>query len=84
MLGMVMDNTKANQETLDVMKWQQPTWLLLGCQAHALALLIKDLYGVKTVRFAWFKKMCCKALMMSNTINGSETIRTELHQIQQA
>ncbi|KAG5192770.1 hypothetical protein JKP88DRAFT_274718 [Tribonema minus] len=82
LLGMVMDNTKANRKALDLMKQKHPTWLLLGCQAHALALLIKDLHGEKNARCDWSKKAYGKALMMSNTINGSETIHSALREQQ--
>jgi hAT family C-terminal dimerisation region len=73
---------QANRRALDLMKVQQPTWLLLGCQAHALALLIKDLQGEKTARCEWSKKAYAKALMMSNTINGSETVHSALREQQ--
>ncbi|KAG5184696.1 hypothetical protein JKP88DRAFT_277082 [Tribonema minus] len=82
LLGMVMDNTKANRKALDLMKQKHPTWLLLGCQAHALALLIKDLHGEKNARCDWSRKAYGKALMMSNTINGSETIHSALREQQ--
>lgn len=73
---------QANRKALDLMKQKHPTWLLLGCQAHALALLIKDLHGEKNARCDWSKKAYGKALMMSNTINGSETIHSALREQQ--
>lgn len=64
------------------MKVKQPTWLLLGCQAHAFALLIKDLYGEKTTRCAWANKAYSMALMMSNTIASCEKVHTALREQQ--
>jgi hypothetical protein len=64
------------------MKKDHPEWILLGCQAHALALLIKDLQGEKTVRLAWSKKVYASGLMMSNTINGCEPVKRALRELQ--
>ena len=64
------------------MKAKHPTWLLLGCQAHAFALLIKDLYGEKTTRCAWSHKAYAVALVMSNTISSCETVYAELRKQQ--
>jgi hypothetical protein len=65
------------------MKDKHPTWLLLGCQAHAFSLLIKDLQSEKTLHCAWSKRVYSTALMMSNTINGVETVRSALRSMQQ-
>ena len=43
LVGVIMDNTKTN---LSALKQQQERWLCLGCFAHRLALLIKDLAGL--------------------------------------
>ena len=43
LVGVIMDNTKAN---LSALKQLQERWLCLGCFAHGLALLIKDLAGL--------------------------------------
>lgn len=75
-LGVVMDNTKANRGALASMKALHPQWLLLGCQAHALALLIKDLANPD--RCTWTAKVYSSALMMSNVINGNEKVRAAL------
>jgi len=65
-----------------LMQEEQPGWVLLGCQAHAFALLIKDLQSEKTVRNAWSKRVYATALMMSNVIHGAEGVRAELRAIQ--
>eukprot|EP00798_Chlamydomonas_sp_ICE-L_P018582 gene18582-25092_t len=43
LLGMIMDNTHANWKGMRIMAEQYPTWVLLGCVAHALSLLCKNL-----------------------------------------
>ena len=43
LVGVIMDNTKTN---LSALKQLQERWLCLGCFAHGLALLIKDLAGL--------------------------------------
>lgn len=50
LLGVIMDNTKANRNALGILKAKFPKWLTLGCAAHALALVIKDLDGDKTIK----------------------------------
>jgi hypothetical protein len=65
------------------MKQEHPEWLLLGCQAHALSLVIKDFIGEKTVRCAWSKRVYRTALMMSNTINGNDKVHAALKVAQQ-
>jgi hAT family C-terminal dimerisation region len=67
---------------MDMMKAQHPQWILLGCQAHALALLIKDLHGDKNTRLPWSKKAYATGLMMSNTINGCEPVKRALREQQ--
>eukprot|EP00798_Chlamydomonas_sp_ICE-L_P010284 gene10284-8206_t len=43
LLGMIMDITHANRKGMRIMAEQYPTWVLLGCVAHALSLLCKNL-----------------------------------------
>jgi hypothetical protein len=66
------------------MKAEHPEWLLLGCAAHALSLLIKDLGDAKQGKCRWMQKIYSTALMMSNTINGTDKVRAALdhHQLQ--
>lgn len=43
LLGIIMDNTKANRNAMVILEELQPYWLLLGCVAHGLNVLCKDL-----------------------------------------
>jgi hypothetical protein len=50
----------------------------VGCQAHGLALLIKDLGGLlpkKPAKVPWLSKTYAAAKMLSNAINDSEKMR---------
>ena len=40
-LGVVMDNPKANRKALRLLQEEHPSWICLGCQAHSLNLLCK-------------------------------------------
>ena len=42
-LGFVMDNTKTNRAALSQLQQYCPRWIVLGCSAHAIALIFKDL-----------------------------------------
>jgi hypothetical protein len=42
-MGCIMDNTKANRSAMRRLEETYPTWICLGCNAHALNLLMKDL-----------------------------------------
>lgn len=81
LLGVVMDNTKANRAAGVIMNERHPEWLVVGCYAHALSLLLKD-FKEKT---KWGKKLFTTANQMVNTINDSELIRALInkHQMQQ-
>jgi hypothetical protein len=46
-LGVVLDNPKANRKALRLLQEEHPMWICLGCQAHALNLLCKDLANTK-------------------------------------
>ena len=41
--GVIMDNTKVNRLALERLEKEHPGWIGLGCQAHALQLVLKDL-----------------------------------------
>jgi hypothetical protein len=61
-----------------LMKAEHPEWILLGCSAHALNLLIKDLADSKRGVCKWIVKVYEAAIMMSNTINNSDKVRAAL------
>eukprot|EP00955_Chlamydomonas_euryale_P033452 347728-Chlamydomonas_euryale.AAC.1 len=42
-LGVVMDNAAANSSGMNLLSEKHPEWVVVGCQAHALNLLFKDL-----------------------------------------
>jgi hypothetical protein len=54
-----------------------PTLIGLECQAHGLAMLLKDLGGFtkKTPKSSWLSKLYSTAKMLSNAVNDSEKIR---------
>lgn len=41
--GVVMDNTATNRKAMDELVSKHPSWVAIGCVAHALNLLVKDL-----------------------------------------
>jgi hypothetical protein len=41
-LGFVMDNTKTNRAALNLLAAHCPQWIVVGCGAHAIALIFKD------------------------------------------
>jgi hypothetical protein len=43
LIGVIMDNTKANVAAMKLLEERHPTWLATGCVAHALNLLVKDM-----------------------------------------
>jgi hypothetical protein len=61
-----------------IIKAEHPEWILLGCSAHALNLLIKDLADSKRGACKWLVKVYETAIMMSNTINNSDKVRAAL------
>jgi hypothetical protein len=73
LLGVVMDNTKANCGAMDQLQQQHPSWLVLGCQSHGFNLLIKDL--ANELKCPWSAKVFAQALTISNAIGDSEKIR---------
>ena len=42
LLGFIMDNTKGNRKAMQELQKAHPLWVCIGCQAHGLSLLIKD------------------------------------------
>jgi hypothetical protein len=58
---------------------EHPEFILLGCTAHALNLLIKDLGDSKRGVCKWLVKVYETAIMMSNTINNSDKVRVALN-----
>ncbi len=42
LLGAIMDNAPANRSAMRLLEVKMPTWIAIGCIAHALNLLFKD------------------------------------------
>jgi hypothetical protein len=63
---------------LKLLRTEHPEWILLGCAAHALNLLIKDLGDPKRGACKWLTTVYATALMMSNTINNADKVRAAL------
>jgi hypothetical protein len=80
LLGVVMDNTKANRSALKKLKDKFPRWLTLGCNAHALNLIFKDLANES--RCEGTARVVTALNKMSNAINNSERIKSLLNQHQ--
>ena len=72
----VISHTHTHRRCLQLLKQDQPGWILLGCQAHALALLLKDLGDATKGKIKWFSKVYDIALMMTAVINGSDKVCT--------
>jgi hypothetical protein len=64
----------ASRKAMKLLEGDFPWMILLGCLAHALALLLKDLGDSKKGRIRWITKVYDTALMMSNTINGGTKV----------
>lgn len=75
-LGVVMDNPKANRLALKLLQDAHPTWICLGCQAHALNLLCKDLITEKFCPGT--SAVLITVLKISLVIGDAEVIRTAL------
>ena len=83
LIGVLMDNTKTNLAAMKKLQEKYPTWLCLGCFAHGLALLIKDLAGLSKKQHApAVASMLATTNTMANVINDCEAIRTLLHKFQ--
>lgn len=63
---------------MKLIKAEHPGWIMLGCTAHALNLLIKDLASPKRGACKWLTKVYDTAVMMSNTINNADKVRAAL------
>ena len=80
-LGLIMDNTSANRKAMRILRERHPKWLTLGCSAHMLSLLFKDIVGGervakgKTPACDWTARVYAAALAISNTFNGTEHVR---------
>jgi hypothetical protein len=89
-VGFIMDNTAANRAAMRTLKEAHPTWLLLGCSAHALALLVKDFCeaprserkpdtpvkaGSTKLHVTWTSRTAKAVLKISNAISDSERVR---------
>jgi 6-phosphogluconate dehydrogenase (decarboxylating) len=72
--GWVLDNTKANWKAMLSMEQDYPTWIMRGCFAHGLALLVKDFAQPKVGRGAAEKRTgmiwAQRTLARSNTISN--------------
>lgn len=66
-----------------MLKEAHPRWLLLGCLAHALSLLIKDLGDQKQGKCGYVQKVYSAAASMSNLIGDADKVRASLHRHQQ-
>lgn len=82
LLGVLMDNTKANCKAMKLLEEQYPVWLCIGCQAHGLSLLIKDLANPKKAK--WSAATFETGLLFSNTIGDSERVRALVQAKQRA
>ena len=83
LISVLMDNTKTNLAAMKKLQEKYPTWLCLGCFAHGLALLIKDLAGLSKKQHApAVASMLATTNTMANVINDCEGIRTVLHKFQ--
>jgi hypothetical protein len=73
-IGVLMNNIKANRKAEGMLEEHDPHWLAIGCQAHGLSLLIKDLADTKKTTAT--AKVLSTAKMMSNVVGDSESIRS--------
>lgn len=67
-----------SRAAMKLLKADHPGWIMLGCTAHALNLLIKDLASAKRGAHPWLVKVYDAAIEMSNTINNAEKVRAAL------
>jgi hypothetical protein len=89
--GFIMDNTAANRAAMRELKTSHPTWLLLGCSAHAMSLLIKDFSdpprkdrkpsapakaGSNKICIDWSARTAKALLKISNAVSDSERVRS--------
>ena len=67
-----------SRAAMKLLKADHPGWIMLGCTAHALNLLIKDLASAKRGAHPWLVKVYDAAIEMSNTINNADKVRAAL------
>jgi hypothetical protein len=80
LLGVLMDNTKANLSAMRILQERHPNWVLLGRQGHGLLLLLKDFANSK--KTTWAAELFQTGVTIVNAINDSERIRTAVQQCQ--
>jgi hypothetical protein len=71
--GITLDNTKANRAALQQLEERHPQLIGLGCQAHGLSLLIKDLAKDKILIVG---KTLDRSVVLINSVNACEKLRT--------
>lgn len=81
LIGWLLDNTKANWSAMKQMQLRHPKWLLRGCLAHSMNVLIKDLCNFKpgrgqnardnTFGLDWVDKVVMLSSKVSNFIQDS-------------
>jgi hypothetical protein len=77
----IMDNTASNRSAMQKLEEKHPHMIAFGCQAHGLALLIKDLGNDRKCK--WISRTYDTARMISNAINDSNRIKSIVHEEQQ-
>jgi hypothetical protein len=75
-LGVVLDNPRANRNALEMLEAKHSTWICIGCQAHALSLLIKDLGNPK--KCPELAKLLEQVLGISRAVGDSSNVRAAL------
>jgi hypothetical protein len=75
-LGVVLDNPRANRNALEMLEARHTTWICLGCQAHALSLLVKDLANPD--KCPELAKLLEQVLGISRILGDSSNIRGAL------
>jgi hypothetical protein len=81
LLGFVMDNTKANRAAMVLLSNEFKHLINIGCQAHGLSLMIKDMAKDKS---SIVSKTLDRASILVNAINNSEKLRALVQEKQRA
>jgi hypothetical protein len=81
LLGFVMDNTRANRAAMVLLRNEFKHLINIGCQAHGLSLLIKDMAKDKS---SIVSKTLDRANILVNAINDSEKLRALVQEKQRA
>ena len=82
LLGFVMDNPKANRNALAALELKYPRCVGLGCQAHSLNLLCKDM--ANTAKCPGTADVLAVVLKAALMVGDSSFIRTALQDIQRS